>query len=134
MAHDEWGIEDGYFDIAGSWHDAPDATRRALRVAMGGLSDVADPPPTSRPVWFVRHGSAPAIERPAELVLEDGESIEATTELPPDLPLGYHDLPELLTLVFWDRQLVERDCRIVWRSNRSIGVQFTSQPKPAPSK
>ena len=92
MAPDAWGIEDGYWDIAGQWHDTPESTRRALRLAMGGLGDVADPPPATRPVWFVREGSSPSIQRPAELVLEDGTSIRAGAELPPDLPLGYHDL------------------------------------------
>ena len=92
MAPDAWGIEDGYWDIAGQWHETPESTRHSLRVAMGGLADVADPPPASRPVWFVREGRAPAIERPAELVLEDGTGLTATTELPGDLPLGYHDL------------------------------------------
>ncbi|MEY2434618.1 MAG: 4-alpha-glucanotransferase, partial [Acidimicrobiaceae bacterium] len=92
MARDAWGIEDGYWDIAGQWHDTPEPTRRALRLAMGGLADVADPPPASRPVWFVRHRAALPIDRPAELVLEDGTRLSATTELPPDLPLGYHDL------------------------------------------
>ncbi|MEY2404987.1 MAG: 4-alpha-glucanotransferase, partial [Acidimicrobiaceae bacterium] len=92
MARDAWGIEDGYWDIAGRWHDTSEPTRRALRVAMGGLRDVADPPPTSRAVWFVRRGAAPAIERPAELVLEDGTHVTASKALPPDLPLGYHDL------------------------------------------
>ncbi|MEY2452303.1 MAG: 4-alpha-glucanotransferase [Acidimicrobiaceae bacterium] len=92
MVNDPWGIDDGYWDIAGRWHDTPEPTKRALRVAMGGLSDVADPPPATRPVWFVRYGSAPAIERPADLVLEDGTRVTATAALPPDLPLGYHDL------------------------------------------
>ena len=92
MAPDAWGIEDGYWDIAGEWHETPEPTRRALRVSMGGLADVADPPPATRPVWFVRHGQAAPIERPAELVLEDGTHVNATTELPRDLPLGYHDL------------------------------------------
>lgn len=92
MAPDAWGIEDGYHDIAGGWHETPDSTRRALRTAMGGLPDFADPPPATRPVWFVRHGRAPAIEHPAELVLEDGTHLTADTVLPPDLPLGYHDL------------------------------------------
>ena len=92
MAADAWGIEDGYWDVAGEWHDSPEDTRRALRLAMGGLADFADPPPATRPVWIVRHGRAPALERPAELVLEDGTGLVATTELPADLPLGYHDL------------------------------------------
>ena len=92
MAPDAWGIDDGYWDIAGAWHDTPEDTRRALRVAMGGLADVADPPPATRPVWFVRQGSAPAIDRPAQLVLEDGTEVDAEHTLPADLPLGYHDL------------------------------------------
>jgi 4-alpha-glucanotransferase len=92
MATDPWGIEDGYWDIAGAWHDTPPDTRRALRLAMGGLGDVEDPPPASRPVWFVRHGTAPSIQRPAELVLEDGTEVRATDALPENLPLGYHDL------------------------------------------
>src|SRR4051812_32693547 len=92
MAGDAWGIDDGYWDISGQWHDTPEQTRRALRLAMGGLADVEDPPPASRPVWFVRHGSAPPIQRPAELRLEDGTSVQAIDQLPADLPLGYHDL------------------------------------------
>ncbi len=92
MGTDAWGIEDGYWDVAGRWHGTPESTRRVLRAAMGGHADVEDPPPRSRPVWFVRHGRAEAIERPAELVLEDGTSLRAFASLPPDLPLGYHDL------------------------------------------
>jgi 4-alpha-glucanotransferase len=89
---DAWGIEDGYWDIGGNWHDTPDATRRALRVAMGGLPDVEDPPPRSRPVWFVREGTRPTLQRPCDLVLEDGTSLPNLSALPAELPLGYHDL------------------------------------------
>ncbi|MEY2463833.1 MAG: 4-alpha-glucanotransferase [Acidimicrobiaceae bacterium] len=89
---DAWGIDDGYHDVHGQWHDTSDRTRRALRVAQGGLADLADPPPRARPVWFVRHGSGPPIQRPAELDLEDGTVLHARDALPPDLPLGYHDL------------------------------------------
>lgn len=92
MATDAWGIEDGYWDIRGEWHETLRSMRRHLRVAMGGLGDVEDPPPHTRPVWFVRHGTAPGINRPAELALEDGTRVTAIDRLPPDLPLGYHDL------------------------------------------
>jgi 4-alpha-glucanotransferase len=92
MAADAWGIEDGYWDAQGLWHDTPETTRRALRVAMGGHVDLDDPPPRARPVWFVAAGSAPAVERPAEVVLEDGTTLQVARLLPPDLPLGYHDL------------------------------------------
>lgn len=92
MATDPWGIDDGYEDVHGDWHGTPEHTRRALRVAMGGLADVDDPPPSGRPVWFVRHGSRPSIERAANVVLEDGSSLDVAGSLPPDLPLGYHRL------------------------------------------
>jgi 4-alpha-glucanotransferase len=89
---DDWGIEHGYWDVGGTWHDTPPATRHALRHAMGGHPDVDDPPPRARPVWFVREGRAEPIERPARLVLEDGGVVAASKHLPPDLPIGYHDL------------------------------------------
>ncbi|MGI8661740.1 MAG: 4-alpha-glucanotransferase [Acidimicrobiales bacterium] len=89
---DAWGVDDGYEDTHGQWHETPRATKRALRVAMGDLADRGDPPPPNQPVWFVRQGSAPAIERGAVLLLEDGTELEAADALPHDLPLGYHDL------------------------------------------
>jgi 4-alpha-glucanotransferase len=89
---DPWGVDDGYWDVGGTWHDTPSEIRRALRLAMGGLPDTDDPPPHERPVWFVRHGDGPAIDRPARLVLEDGTELPADRSLPPDVPLGYHDL------------------------------------------
>jgi 4-alpha-glucanotransferase len=92
MATDAWGIESGYWDVAGVWHDTPDETRRALRVAMGGMAEYDDPPPQSRPVWFVRQGTGPPVERPAEVILEDRSELRVTRALPPDLPLGYHEL------------------------------------------
>jgi 4-alpha-glucanotransferase len=92
MAADAWGIESGYWDIGGTWHETSPETRRALRVAMGGMAEFDDPPPRSRPVWFVRQGTGPAVERPAEIILEDGTELRITRALPPDLPLGYHGL------------------------------------------
>src|SRR4051794_10404135 len=59
---------------------------------MGGFSDVEDPPPHSRPVWFVRANTDPAIDRPADIALEEGATVHAERHLPPDLPIGYHDL------------------------------------------
>jgi 4-alpha-glucanotransferase len=92
MGSDAWGIDDGYWDISGQWHETPEKTRRALRVAMGGMAEFDDPPPRSRPAWFVRSGTGPPIERPAEVILEDGAELRVTRALPPDLPLGYHRL------------------------------------------
>ncbi len=92
MTADAWGIESGYFDISGVWHETAPETSRALRVAMGGMAEFDDPPPRSRPVWFVRQGTGPEVQRPAEVTLEDGAELRITRALPPDLPLGYHEL------------------------------------------
>jgi len=29
-----------------------------------------------------------------------------------------------------DRQILKRDCRVVWRGSRDVGVQFTNPPTP----
>ncbi len=39
---DQWGIDDGYWDIAGQWHPTSAATHRAIRQAMGDCSIPAD--------------------------------------------------------------------------------------------
>lgn len=82
---DAWGITDGYHDVHGRWHPTPDATRAALRAAMGE-------PQHGRPMWFVEHGTTHRLWNANELVLEDGTSLGAVDELPADLPIGYHDL------------------------------------------
>src|SRR5262245_37355630 len=96
MATDDWGIDDGYFDVGGHWHDTPPATRAALREAMGGAGDGGgDGPPPGRPLWIVRQGAAEPLLGPCELRLEDGTEVRAEGALPPDLPAGYHDLDPL---------------------------------------
>jgi 4-alpha-glucanotransferase len=83
--HDEWGIADGYFDVDGGWHDTPARTRERLREVMGR-------PQPGPPVWFVPAGEAARLHDPCRIDLEDGASIGVVTQLPADLPLGYHDL------------------------------------------
>ena len=78
-------IADGYFDIAGTWHPTPDHVRAAL-------ADVLAPVADARPMWFVHPGEEHRLLDPCELVLEDATSLGTIDELPPDLPLGYHDL------------------------------------------
>lgn len=39
---DNWGIDDGYWDIAGHWHPTSAATHRAIRQAMGDGPTFAD--------------------------------------------------------------------------------------------
>ena len=93
MATDPWGIDDGYFDVRGDWHPTSPETRTALRLAMTG--DPGRPPEPPRPLWVVRTGAAEPLLGPCELRLEDGTAIRAEGALPPDLPVGYHDLHPL---------------------------------------
>ena len=87
MTTDAWGIDRGYFDIAGVWHDTSEETRAVLRQTMG------DAAPASQPaVRVVREGTADEIEGAAELTLEDGTVLRVAERLPSDLPLGYHEL------------------------------------------
>lgn len=89
MAHDPWGVVDGYFDARDQWTETPTDTRAALLAAMG--VDEANPvPPQGDPVRVVRTGDSPPWD-PGELRLEDGTKVPVAKRLPPDLPLGYHE-------------------------------------------
>jgi hypothetical protein len=37
-------------------------------------------------------------------------------------------VPDGIALFIGDRQIVKRDCRVVWRGSRDMGVQFLSPP------
>src|ERR671911_450701 len=92
---DPWGIDDGYWDVQGVWHETPPDTAAALRSAMGAGAGPDDGPSAGRPVWVVRAGAAEPLLGPCELALEDGAEVRAEGSLPPDLPIGYHDLRPL---------------------------------------
>jgi 4-alpha-glucanotransferase len=93
-----WGVDEGYWDVSGHWHEPSAATReaigRAMTAGLDGPPDHAGPPP-GPPLWFVRAGSTQFLHSPAEIHLEDGAVVRAEEALPPDLPLGYHDLRPL---------------------------------------
>ncbi len=89
MATDRWGIDDGYVDASGDWHDAHPETVVALHDAMR-TADHAES--DSEPVRLVRRGEPAALTGPAELTLEDGTELSVAGTLPSDLPLGYHEL------------------------------------------
>jgi 4-alpha-glucanotransferase len=91
MATDMWGIDDGYEDALRVWRETPATTRSALRAAMGVNSDQSGLPPEP-PVRVLRSGQTLPLETPAELRLEDGTVLRVDATLPPDLPLGYHEL------------------------------------------
>jgi 4-alpha-glucanotransferase len=94
MATDAWGIDDGYWDASGRWHTTSPETVAALREAMGG-GGTADGPPDGPAAWIVAAGRAEPLLGPCELALEDGSELRAERELPPDLPIGYHELRPL---------------------------------------
>src|SRR5215207_4085734 len=87
---DAWSITDGYWDTDGRWHATSEAARRALLAAMDADGRSAPPPPP--PMWFLEAGSAATLAEPCDVVLEDGTALPHLHALPPDLPLGYHDL------------------------------------------
>ncbi|MEA3020605.1 MAG: 4-alpha-glucanotransferase [Actinomycetota bacterium] len=86
-----WGIEEGYWDALGRWNDVPPASLDAIARSMGA-SDDQPVPPESRPLWCVRAGHVEFLRSPADLVLEEGTVLRDVDALPPDLPLGYHEL------------------------------------------
>jgi 4-alpha-glucanotransferase len=94
MSTDRWGIDDGYEDAIGGWHVTPEATKSALLTAMGIDPAGTSPAPTT-PVHVVRPRQTVPVRGPAELRLEDGTVLLVHTTLPPDLPLGYHELRPL---------------------------------------
>ncbi len=85
---DAWGIDPGYEDIAQQWHDAPPATLRAIRTAMG--AEGAEPPAPPA-LWIVRQGEPLEIAGRWDLHTEDGATESVAGSLP-EIPLGYHDL------------------------------------------
>jgi len=88
---DAFGIDSGYFDIGGKWWETAPETRRALLQAMGIDPDApAEPPPA--PVAVLVPGRRPSTLRgPAEILLEDGTTLDVGDEPPSDLPFGYHE-------------------------------------------
>lgn len=82
---DAWGITEGYHDIDGTWHATADTTRAALRDVMGD-------PSSAPPAWCVQQGATPGLWGPCTIRLEDGAELGPVRSLPPDLPIGYHDL------------------------------------------
>ncbi len=92
MAVDAWGITDGYWSSDHLRFDTPPETYAALLAAMDADDHPDGPPEPSPPMWIVTQGATDELWSPADLRLEDGTLVEAVKALPPDLPLGYHEL------------------------------------------
>jgi 4-alpha-glucanotransferase len=84
-----WGIERGYHDVGGTWHDAPDATIEAVAAALGASEQA---PVIGDDVWVVRAGDRVDAGGLYTLTFEDGGQARGDGALPPDIPLGYHNL------------------------------------------
>ena len=95
QGRDSYGIADGWWGTDGTWHDASEATRAALREAMGADEHPDGPPdaPAGSPsLWFLRPGEDRSIWSAGVLELEDGTSVPVHDALPADLPIGTHTL------------------------------------------
>jgi 4-alpha-glucanotransferase len=90
---DAWGIVSGFEDARHAWRATSEVTRAALLAAMGVERGTAPPGPP--PVRVVRPGQQVPLGGAAELRLEDGTRLRVDRRLPPDLPLGYHELRPL---------------------------------------
>jgi 4-alpha-glucanotransferase len=76
-----------YQDAFGNWREATDETCAAILATMGQTPEEGD-----AAVWVVRHGEPNHLSGPAEITLEDDTTLRVESELPQDLPLGYHTL------------------------------------------
>ncbi len=96
MQLDRWRVSDGYFNTAGHRVETDPDIRRALHKSLSRGSTQEDGAALDGaalvPTWFVTHGDPAELSSPARLALEDGTQVTATDALPPDLPLGAHQL------------------------------------------
>lgn len=99
MPTDRWGIDDQFHDAMGTEHTVDAATHTAILKAMGVDDPKADHPPDAAEQAvrvLVPGGSREvSLQGAAEIALEGGGTRpvgEGATELPGDLPPGYHTL------------------------------------------
>jgi len=92
-----WGIEPGYHDVSGEWHQAPAETVAAFLDVMGADPQHAEEPPGlghDNPVWVVRAGEPVRADGRWEVRTEGGATLEVQDWVP-SLPYGYHQLTRL---------------------------------------
>lgn len=83
-----YGIEKGYWNALGNWHDTPEDVKRALLAAM--KADGAAP--SGPAVRLLPQGQAMPWHGGGTALLEDGTQITLEGRVPPDLPYGIHEL------------------------------------------
>jgi 4-alpha-glucanotransferase len=84
---DACGIITRYKDAFGKWRQTPEETYAALLEAIGQREAEEE-----APLLVVRRGQRKRLKAPAEIILEDGGTLNVKGNLPGDLPLGYHTL------------------------------------------
>ena len=94
MSDEYGGIVRAYKDTSQQWRHTTPETREALLRSMG--LDPDRPAALTGPnVRVLQPGETIAVTGPSELVLEDGTRLREDRQLPPDLPIGYHQLRPL---------------------------------------
>ena len=88
---DPFGIASGWWGTDGSWRTTEAETLEALRRAQGA-EEHPDGPPQDAHIWFVHPGETAELWSPGVVSLAEGGEVLAQTHLPPDLPLGAHQL------------------------------------------
>ncbi len=86
------GIQNGYHDVFGNWRSCSEETGKRLLQSMNEPGEESYP---ESDVQVIRQGAFPILEERCELILEDGTVVDTEKNLPPDLPLGYHELRTL---------------------------------------
>jgi 4-alpha-glucanotransferase len=94
MSTDRWGLEEGYEDALGQWRTTPPDTRQAILQAMY-VDPSAPTPLMEAPVSVIRLDQTLPLTGPTDLLLENNTVLRVDAALPPDLPLGYHELRPL---------------------------------------
>jgi 4-alpha-glucanotransferase len=84
-----WGIYDGYVDSAGRWHESnPESVQKIAQVmeAKGEHGHAAQPPK----IVVHQRGQPLHFDADVHLRLEDGREIAGCSDIPSDIPVGYH--------------------------------------------
>ncbi len=91
-----WGVQHGYHDDRGTWHDVAPGTVDAVLDAMGAgdhpPAPVSAAPGPDCPVLVVDAGEQAEVPGRWLLHTEDGGEAAVEEVLPADVPLGYHRL------------------------------------------
>src|SRR5262245_52216277 len=130
---DEFGIVDGFEDAAFIWQPSPPKTVGVVRELMRAAGATDGGREFVGPI-VVRLGETHRRTKPFDVLLEGGGELKGITELPADVPIGYHDVVEngkLRRMIVAPKQCYLPDGLKIWgwtaqlysvRSKRSWGM------------